>query len=158
MADQQQIWTDALAAATPLAGVAGVAAMAAEAGALIAASSHTGGGSYQFSPTELASVLKQWQDLQKTVEQAMTSTFTTVDTTAISSVVTGNNALAPGNETASDAFAQAATASTQAYQDYLTSMNNYVQGYVNSLSAALKHYNETEHTNASSARSVQADL
>jgi hypothetical protein len=105
--------------------------------------SHAGGGTYQFSPDELRSVINQWNDLGQSVTRALS----TMDF----GKPTSSGQIAPGNEVASDVVASAANTSNWAYQSYLQSMNTYISAYVNKLNGALQNYLTTEQGNASIA-------
>ena len=132
-------------------GIAGIALIAEEAAALVAQeAAAAGGGKYQFTMSELQSVLKQWQDLGTTIESARTH---------VHSRVPGSGpVMAPGNENASDVVANAAHTSNVAYQDYLASMQKYVQQYVHTLTQALHNYGTTEDNNSALAASAHNHL
>lgn len=129
----------------------GLAGIVAEIDALIAQTQnglnvqHPGSGAaggYQFTPTELASVLKQWQDLQTSLQRAQTSVTQMTDVQS------------PATDTASQNAANAASRSGQAYQDHLAAMLQYTDTYITALQTALTNYHNAEEGGAHSMRSV----
>lgn len=140
-----------LTALGSVSGIAGIAMIAEEAAALVAREqADSGGGKYQFTMSELQSVLKQWQDLDATIKAAKTH---------VHSRVPGSGpVMAPGNETASDVAADAAHTTNVAYQDYLNSMQAYVESYVDRLTSVLHNYGQTEDNNSGLAASAHNHL
>jgi hypothetical protein len=105
--------------------------------------SHTGGGTYQFHPDELRSVINQWRELGQSVNSALGHMNFGKPTSAPQ--------IAPGNEIASDVVATVANESNWAYQNYLQSMNTYINAYISRLDGALQNYLTAEQSNASMA-------
>lgn len=100
------------------------------------------GGGYQFTPSELHSVLGQWQQLQATLKQAQ-------------GVVTPmTDVQAPATDTASQTATSAASRSGQAYQDHLAAMVQYSDQYVQALETALTNYQNAEEGGEQSMRGV----
>jgi hypothetical protein len=134
-----------------ISGIAGIALIAEEAAALVAKeAAAAGGGKYQFTMSELQSVLKQWQDLGTTIQSAKTNVHHRVPGSG--------TVMAPGNENASDVVANAAHTTNVAYQDYLNSMETYVQHYVTTLQTALQNYGTAEDNNSALAASAHNHL
>lgn len=141
-----------LRAPAPMADIALIAEQAVELAAQDAASANAGGGSFNFSPAELQSVLTQWTDLETTISTALRN----MDNRRTVLVKTGP--IAPGNEQASETVAVATSDSNDAYVTYLTSMRNYAHGFVEKLTTALNLYNETEDANSGRVFGVHSQL
>ncbi|HEX4226554.1 MAG TPA: PE domain-containing protein [Pseudonocardiaceae bacterium] len=101
-----------------------------------------GGGGYQFTPSELESVLGQWQQLQATLQDAQTSVENMTDVQP------------PATDTASQTATSAASRSGQAYQDHLNAMVQYSQEYVQALQTALTNYQNAEEGGSQSMRGI----
>lgn len=101
-----------------------------------------GGGGYRFTPSELESVLGQWQQLHTSLQQAQSQvhTMTTVQS--------------PATDTASQNAASAASMSGQAYEDHLAAMLAYSEQYIHALQAALQNYQNAEEGGSQSMRGV----
>jgi hypothetical protein len=101
-----------------------------------------GGGGYKFTPSELESVLTQWQNLHTSLQQAQNQVHTMTDVQA------------PATDTASQSAASAASMSGQAYQDHLAAMLAYSEQYITALNTALTNYHNAEEGGQQSMRSV----
>lgn len=101
-----------------------------------------GGGGYRFTPSELESVLGQWQQLQKSLQDAQGKVAPMTDVQA------------PATDTASQNATSAATRSGQAYEDHLAAMLQYTDTYIHALQTALTNYQNAEEGGSQSLRSV----
>ncbi len=101
-----------------------------------------GGGGYRFTPSELESVLRQWQQLHASLLQAKSSVHTMTEVQA------------PASDTASQNATSAASQSGQAYQDHLAAMLDYSERYITALQTALANYHNAEEGGSQSMRSV----
>ncbi|HEY4023007.1 MAG TPA: PE domain-containing protein [Pseudonocardiaceae bacterium] len=127
----------------------GIAGLVAEIETLITQSenglhvqSGAAGGGYRFTPSELESVLGQWQKLQVDLQKAQ------------SSVTPMTDVQSPATDTASQNVAGAASRSGQAYQDHLAAMLQYTDQYIHALQTALTNYQNAEEGGSQSMRSV----
>lgn len=105
-----------------------------------------GGGGYRFTPSELEAVLKQWQQLQTSLQSAQ------------GKVAPMTNVQAPATDTASQSATSAASRSGQAYEAHLAAMLQYTDTYITALQTALTNYQNAEEGGSQSMRSVSTGL
>ncbi|HEX3778048.1 MAG TPA: PE domain-containing protein [Pseudonocardiaceae bacterium] len=105
-----------------------------------------GAGGYTFTPSELETVLSQWQKLQDSLTKAVPQAHP----------MTGVQP--PASDTASATATSAANQSGQAYLDHLDAMIDYCNKYIQALKTALANYQTAEEGGSHSMRSVNTGL
>ena len=104
------------------------------------------GSGYTFTPSELQSVLTQWQQLHDSLTGALPQAHP----------MTGVQA--PATDSASATATSAANQSGQAYLDHLNAMIDYSNKYIHALTTALQNYQQAEESGSHSMSSVNTGL
>jgi hypothetical protein len=105
-----------------------------------------GAGSYTFTPSELESVLTQWQQLHDSLTSALPQ----------AGPMTGVQP--PATDVASQTATNAANQSGQAYLDHLNAMIGYSDKYIHALKTALENYQAAEESGSHSMNNVSTGL